>query len=108
MTTPADESKSAKAEQAVEKRLSDDIPTLEAEAAEMTLQQEKVIKAIRELMEAEDPKNGIYHHTEIFELQQEKLRLGVDIKFRTNKINRINLGIEDMEGSEGVQNGFLF
>lgn len=100
--THADESKSAK------KRLSDDIPTLEAEAAEMTLQKEKAMQRIRDLREAEDPKNGIYHHTEIFEAQQEKLRLEVDIKFRTNKINRINLGISEMDESDGVRNGFLF
>lgn len=106
--TTADESKSVKPVEQTEKRLSDDIPTLEAEAAQMTLQQEKVIKSIRELMAAEDPRNGIYHHTEIFELQQEKLRLGVDIKFRTNKINRIKLGIDDMEPGEGPKNGFLF
>lgn len=91
-----------------EKRLSDDIPTLEAEVAEMTLQREKVMQAVRDLRDAEDPANRIYHHEEIFELQQEKLRLDVDIKFRTNKINRIQLGIDEMDASSGVKNGFLF
>jgi len=106
--TTVDESKSVNPATQGEKRLSDDIEVLEAEAKEMTLQQEKVIKTIRELMEAEDPKNGIYHHREIFDMQQEKLRLGVDIKFRTNKVNRIKLGIDEAQMSEGVQNGFLF
>ena len=100
--THADESKS------VETRLSDDIPTLEAEIAEMTLEQEKVIQTIRDLMAAEDPKKKIFHHEDIFRMQQEKLRLGVDIQFRVNKINRINLGIEELETSSGVKNGFLF
>lgn len=100
--TNAEESKS------VDKRLSDDIPTLESEVAQLTLELEKTMLTIRQLMEAEDPKKGIYHHEEIFRLQQEKLRLDVDIKFRTNKINRINLGMEGAEVSEGVQSGFLF
>ena len=108
--TNADESKSDNVELELsgEKRLSDDVAVLEAEAAEMTLEREKVMKTIRELREAEDPKRRIFHHKEIFELQQEKLRLDVDIKFRTNKINRINLGMEDTDVSSGVKNGFLF
>jgi len=100
--THAEESKSGEA------RLSDDIPTLEAEAAQLTLERERTVKRVRELMEAENPKEGIYHHKEIFELQQEKLRLDVDIKFRTNKINRITLGIEEGGPSEGLEKGFLF
>jgi hypothetical protein len=105
--TNAEESKSANAEPG-EPRLSDDIQVLEAEVAQMTLQREKVMQMIRDLRDAEDPKNGIYHHNEIFDAQQEKLRLDVDIKFRTNKINRINLGINELETSDGVKGGFLF
>ncbi|NDV18124.1 hypothetical protein GO013_01660 [Pseudodesulfovibrio sp. JC047] len=100
--THADESKSG------EKRLSDDKATLEKEVAELTLEREKTQVSIRQFMEDEDLKNGVYYHNEIFQLQQDKLRLDVEIKFRTNKINRINLGIEDMEASGGVKNGFLF
>ncbi len=100
--TNADESKSG------EKRLSDDIEVLEAEVVEKTTRREKVMQSVRDLREAEDPKKRIFHHKEIFELQQEKLRLDVEIKFRTNKINRINLGIEDMEAGSGLENGFLF
>ncbi len=106
--TNVDESKLDNPELSGEKRLSDDINVLEAEVAEMTLEREKVMKSIRELRESEDPANQIYHHQEIFEAQQLKLRLDVDIKFRTNKINRINLGMEDMEVSSGVKSGFLF
>jgi len=106
--TNADESKSVNPELSGDRRLSDDIKVLEAEVAEMTLQREKTVQMIRDLREAEDPANKIYHHEEIFQAQQEKLRLDVDIKFRTNKINRINLGMEDMEVSDGVQGGFLF
>jgi hypothetical protein len=81
--TPAEESKSG------EKRLSDDINVLEAEVAQLTMELERTKLAVREMMAAEDPKNG-------------------EIQFRTNKINRINLGISDMEPSEGLKNGFLF
>jgi len=87
--------------------LSEDIPTLEAEITELTLELERVVKSARELLEAEDPANGIFHHTEIFELKQEKLRIEVDIKFRSNKINRINLGIDGM-GTEAPRDGFAF
>jgi len=75
--------------------------------ATLTLEQEKTKQSIRDLMAAEDPKNGVFHHEEIFRLQQEKLRLDVDIKFRTNKINRVKLGIDGMEVRE-PDNGFLF
>ncbi|WP_316899187.1 hypothetical protein [Pseudodesulfovibrio indicus] len=100
--TPAEESKSG------EKRLSDDINVLEAEVAQLTLELERTKLGIREMMAAEDPKNGVFHHEEIFRLQQDKLRLDVEIQFRTNKINRINLGISELEPSAGLKNGFLF
>lgn len=104
--THAEESKSDN--KIVEKQLSDDINVLEAEVAEMTLQREKVMQSIRDLREAEDPANKVFYHVEIHAAQQEKLRLDVDIKFRTNKVNRINLGIEDSQPSEGLKSGFLF
>ncbi|WP_272701556.1 hypothetical protein [Desulfovibrio sp. Fe33] len=89
-------------------RLSDDVNVLEAEVAELNLDLEKTKQAIRRLREEEDPANGVYRHEEIFRMQQDKLRIDVEIQFRTNKINRIKLGIEELEPSEGVRNGFLF
>lgn len=89
-------------------QLSDDIPTLEAEVAAYTLQKEKAAARIRELMAAENPKQGITHHEEIFSLQQDKLRLEVEVKFRQNKINRIRLGVTDEEMQGGASDGFLF
>ncbi|QJB56356.1 hypothetical protein [Pseudodesulfovibrio sp. zrk46] len=106
--TNADESKSVSPVEQGEKRLSDDVNVLEAEVAQMTLEREKAIQSIRDLREAEDPVKKIYHHEEIFQAQQLKLRLDVEIKFRTNKINRINLGMEEMETSPGLSKGFLF
>jgi uncharacterized protein (DUF3084 family) len=100
--TQEEESKSG------EKRLSDDINVLKAEVAELSLDLEKTKQAVRRLREEEDPAKGVYRHEEIFRMQQEKLRLDVEIQFRTNKINRIKLGIEELEPSEGLKNGFLF
>lgn len=99
--THADESRSDNP------RLPEDIPTLEAEIASLTLEREKTIQTIRALMAAENPREGIYHNAEIFELQRDKLRLDVDIQFRVNKINRINLGIDGLGPSE-PGDGFLF
>ncbi len=90
-------------------RLSDDIAVLESEIARFTLQREKALARVRELMAAEDPGKGISHHEEIFRLQQDKLRFDVEIKFRQNKINRINLGMdEDGTPGGGLSDGFLF
>ncbi|WFS62499.1 hypothetical protein LF599_17870 [Pseudodesulfovibrio thermohalotolerans] len=100
--TQEEESKSG------EKRLSDDVNVLEAEVAELSLDLEKTKQAVRRLREEEDPAKGVYRHEEIFQMQQKKLRLDVEIQFRTNKINRIKLGIEELEPSEGLKNGFLF
>ncbi|MGL1863012.1 MAG: hypothetical protein OCC46_10875 [Pseudodesulfovibrio sp.] len=99
--TTAEESKSDNTQ------LSEDVPTLEAEIVEMTAEKERIIQSIQDLLKAEDVKNGIYHHTEIHASKQEKLRLGVDIQFRTNKINRIKLGIDGMQPGEDP-NGFAF
>jgi predicted RNase H-like nuclease (RuvC/YqgF family) len=100
--TREDESKSG------EKRLSDDVHVLEAEVAQLNLELERTKQAIRRLRDEEDPAKGVYRHEEIFRAQQDKLRLDVEIQFRTNKINRIELGIEELEPSEGVKDGFLF
>lgn len=87
----------------------EEIPGLEAEIAQFTLELERTVQHIRELRAAEDPANGVFHHKEIFEQQQEKLRLEVEIKYRNNKINRIRLGIAEAGcGSETQQKGFLF
>ncbi|MEZ7197518.1 hypothetical protein [Pseudodesulfovibrio karagichevae] len=100
--TREDESKSG------DKRLSDDVRVLEAEVAQLNLELEKTKQDVRRLRDEEDPANGVYLHKEIFQAQQDKLRLDVEIQFRTNKINRINLGIEELEPSAGVKSGFLF
>ena len=98
----------ADASKFVEKRLPEDIPDLEDEIKELTLELERVQKSTREFLEAEDFEKGVYYNTEIFELKQEKLRLEVDIKFRSNKINRINLGIDELPPGKDTSSGFVF
>lgn len=91
-----------------EPQLSDDIPTLEAEIAQITLEREKAIQKAQELRAAEDPVKRISYHQEIHDLQQDKLRMDVDIKFREVKINRIRKGVSENRGGEEPSDGFLF
>jgi hypothetical protein len=89
-------------------QLSDDINVLEAEIARFSLEIKRTVQRIRDLMADEDPVAGISHHQDIFQAQQDKLRMEVEVKFRQNKINRIRLGVnaEDVQG--GPSDGFLF
>jgi len=69
--------------------LSDDIHKLKQEIEDFTIQKTSCESRINELRNQEDPAAGKFHHEEIFSLQQEKLRLQVEIEFRENKINRL-------------------
>ena len=84
-----------------------DIPALEAEIAALRGERETVMALIRERRAAEDPARRVFHAQEIFRLQQEKLRLDVDIQFRVNKINRIRLGIDGLDPGP-PRDGFPF
>lgn len=78
---------------------SETIARCEAEVAEFTAQRDECVRRARALMAAEDPDAGVFHAEDIFRLQQDKLRLEVEIQLRTNKINRIRLGYgEDAPG----------
>ncbi|GAB7079664.1 hypothetical protein [Megalodesulfovibrio paquesii] len=71
-------------------RLREEIANLESEkrAAETRAQQ---------LRASENPALGVYFAQEIFQAQQEKLRLEVEIKLRKNKINRLQMGWDGFE-----------
>jgi hypothetical protein len=75
--------------------------------AEFTAQRDECVRRVQELMAAEDPAAGIFHATEIYNLQKDKLRLDVEIEFKRKKINRIRLGFDesDVVASAG---GLLF
>ncbi|MBA4357731.1 MAG: hypothetical protein C0405_08410 [Desulfovibrio sp.] len=86
---------------------SETIACCEAEIAGFTAQRDECVRRVRELMAAEDPAQGIFHAQEIFLNQRDKLRLEVEIAFRTNKINRIRLGYVESDAAPGT-GGFLF
>lgn len=62
---------------------------LEEEIARFSLEKEHCESAIRKLLAAEDVAAGTVHAAEIFALQQEKLRLAVEIDFRRKKMSRL-------------------
>jgi len=65
------------------------LPELESEIARLEQDRTQCEKRIRELREAEDPATNTFFAREIFQLQQDKLRLGVELDLRRKKINRI-------------------
>ena len=74
--------------------LSRDVPTLQAQQQALAMQLEAVVATVRRLMAEEDPGAGKFLHKEIFQAQQEKLRLQTEIDLRARKIWRIELGME--------------
>jgi len=86
---------------------SETIALCETEIASFTTQRDHCVLRVRELMAAEDMAKGIFHSEEIFLLQRDKLRLEVEIQFRTNKINRIRKGYSDDAGGPD-SGGLLF
>ncbi len=62
------------------------ILALEEEISTFQRQQTALLERIRQLREAEAKDPGCTHAAEIFQLQQEKLRLDTEILFRRNKI----------------------
>ncbi len=80
-----------------EEKLSDEeiIARAEADMKRFTSERDACVARRKELMDAEDPDKGVFHAAEIFRLQQEKLRLDVEMEFRRKKINRIRLGIRE-------------
>lgn len=74
------------------------IAECEAAIAEFAAQRDANLARIRQLMAEEDPAQGIFHSQEIHRLQQDKLRLDVEIEFKRKRINRIRLGIGESAG----------
>jgi len=70
------------------------IAAAEAEIAAFTVEKQAAEKRARDLRSREDFKNEIYFPKEIFEAQQEKLRLETEILIRTNSIKRLRLGVD--------------
>ncbi len=71
--------------------MSDEIKQLQREVEDLNVQKTSCAAKIDELRNSEDPQAGIFHHQEIFSLQQEKLRLQVELEFREKKLNRLSM-----------------
>lgn len=70
------------------------IPEIEVEIENFKKELELCLQRIKKLMESEVPSEGIFFAKEIFDSQQDKLRLEVEIDIRQRKINRMRLGME--------------
>jgi len=68
-----------------------EMAALSAEAEELAARQQAVTAEIRRLRESEDLAAGRVFAQEIFTLQQEKMRLAVEIELRRRKVNRIRI-----------------
>jgi len=92
-----------------EEELSDEeiIARAEADMKRFAAERDACLARRKELMDAEDPDKGVFHAAEIFRLQQEKLRLDVEMEFRRKKINRIRLGIRETS-HQPPADGMLF
>ena len=73
------------------------IARAEAEMAGFAAERDACVAKCRELLAAEDPAKGVFHAAEIFRLQQDKLRLEVEMEFRRKKVNRIRLGLDEVD-----------
>ncbi len=71
---------------------SEEIARLTIEMDQLNNKKKQCLEKVRKLMAGEDPEKGIFHNKEIFILQQESLRLGVEAEFCRKKINRLHLG----------------
>jgi len=72
-----------------------EIASLEQEMEDLSQKKKDCEKLIIDYRNKEDPAKSIFYAKEIFELQQEKLKLGVEIDLRQKKKNRILFSLED-------------
>ncbi|WP_421899199.1 hypothetical protein [Maridesulfovibrio sp.] len=70
------------------------IPEIEVEIENFKKELETCQQRTKKLMASENPSEGIFFAKEIFESQQDKLRLEAEIDIRQRKINRMRLGME--------------
>lgn len=71
-----------------------DIEALAAQIEALNAEKAAVMAKVVHLRDSEDPAKGIFHNQEIFQAQQDKLRLETEIDIRRRKIRRIELGME--------------
>ncbi|MFW5730315.1 MAG: hypothetical protein ACOCV7_01590 [Desulfonatronovibrionaceae bacterium] len=81
-------------DRSAEESVSEQTARLKEEMQKLLGRRDECRSQVRQLMAAEDPSRGIYHHEEIFSLKQESLRLEVEAEFCRKKINRLQLGYD--------------
>ena len=68
-----------------------DVPGLRAGILRLSEEQRRCAERLRALRDAEDPARGIFHASEIHELQQDKLRMEVELEFHRRKLARLEM-----------------
>lgn len=71
-----------------------DIETLKAQIEALSAEKSATEAKVIHLRDSEDPAKGVFHSREIFQAQQDKLRLETEIDLRRRKIRRLELGME--------------
>ena len=68
-----------------------DMPGLRAGILRLSEEQRRCAERLRALRDAENPAQGIFHASEIHELQQDKLRMEVELEFHRRKLARLEM-----------------
>ena len=68
-----------------------DMPGLRAGILRLSEEQRRCAERLRALRDAENPARGIFHASEIHELQQDKLRMEVELEFHRRKLARLEM-----------------
>ena len=68
-----------------------DVPGLRAGILRLSEEQRRCAERLRAFRDAEDPARGIFHASEIHELQQDKLRMEVELEFHRRKLARLEM-----------------
>ena len=65
------------------------IEAIERDIDRIRTEQAAIQTRVRDLLQREDPANGVVFHDEIFRLQQDKLRMDTEIQFLQVKLRRL-------------------
>ena len=68
-----------------------DVPGLRAGILRLSEEQRRCAERLRALRDAEDPARGVFHASEIHELQQDKLRMEVELEFHRRNLARLEM-----------------
>ena len=68
-----------------------DAPALRAGILRLSEEQRRCAERLRALLAAEDPARGMFYASEIHELQQDKLRMEVELEFHRRKLARLEM-----------------